>query len=582
LLGIPVLTGSLFRLPAGILTDKFGGKPVYGALFFICAVPMYLLSTADSFVEFALYSFGFGLSGASFAIGIAYTSVWYPKKNQGTALGIFGAGNAGAALTLAFAPTLLNTLTDNGADIEGWRQLPVYYAAILVVTGVLFLVFAENKKPATREEGMAALLQPLKDLRVWRFGLYYFLVFGCFVAFSQWLVPYFVNVYYLPLVTAGILAALFSFPSGVIRAVGGWMSDKWGARTIMYGVLGLSVVISLLLVVPKMEIYSPGIGILAQRPGVVTEVTANYIVVDDQIYEIKQPDIDFDAVDDSIMVLPTKDTWQEAVVAVGQEVKRRELLAKGITKIYSQANVWIFAGFVIVLGSAWGIGSAAVFKHIPDYFPEQVGVVGGMVGVLGGLGGFFCPIIFGYLLEWTGLWTSAWMFLFVLSIICFTWMHRTIMKLSRLPLGFEAKFASLVRGGATNFLKPLISWDDEFSVGIDAIDRQHTRMMRLINEIDDVIRDGGTYKQIAPVLNDLIDYTDGHFAHEEKLLEENHSPNLERHKKAHVHLREELLSWQEKVAKAKPEDMNELMLFLRIWFPGHILNVDKKDADYLT
>jgi NNP family nitrate/nitrite transporter-like MFS transporter len=282
------------------------------------------------------------------------------------------------------------------------------------------------------------------------------------------------------------------------------------------------------------------------------------------------------------MVLPTKDTWQEAVVEVGQQVERRELLAKGITKIHSQANVWIFAGLVIVLGSVWGIGKAAVYKHIPDYFPEQVGVVGGMVGVLGGLGGFFCPIIFGYLLEWTGLWTSAWMFMLVLSLACYVWMHRTVMKMSRLPFGFEAKFASLVQAGAANFLKPLISWDDEFSVGIDAIDRQHTRMMRLINEIDDVIRDGGTYKQIAPVLNDLIDYTDGHFAHEEKLLEENHSPNLERHKRAHVHLREELLSWQEKVAKAKPEDMNELMLFLRIWFPGHILNVDKKDADYLT
>jgi NNP family nitrate/nitrite transporter-like MFS transporter len=270
------------------------------------------------------------------------------------------------------------------------------------------------------------------------------------------------------------------------------------------------------------------------------------------------------------------------VVEVGQQVERRELLAKGITRIYSQANVWIFAGLVIVLGGVWGIGSAAVFKHIPDYFPEQVGVVGGMVGVLGGLGGFLCPIIFGYLLEWTGLWTSAWMFLFILSLICLSWMHRTIMKLSRLPSGFEAKFASLVRAGAVNFLKPLISWDDEFSVGIETIDRQHTRMMRLINEIDEVIREGGTYEQIAPVLNDLIDYTDGHFAHEEKLLEENHSPNLERHKRAHVHLREELFSWQDKVAKARPEDMNELMLFLRIWFPGHILNVDKKDAEYLT
>jgi NNP family nitrate/nitrite transporter-like MFS transporter len=582
LMGIPVLAGSIFRLPAGMLTDRFGGKFILGALFFICAGPMYLLSYADSFLEFALYSFGFGLSGASFAIGIAYTSVWYPKKNQGTALGIFGVGNTGAALTLVFAPTLLNTLTDNGTNIDGWRQLPVYYAAMLIVTGALFLVFSENKKPATQEKNMAAMLQPLKDLRVWRFGLYYFLVFGCFVAFSQWLVPYFVNVYYLPLVTAGILAALFSFPSGIIRAVGGWMSDKWGARAIMYWVLGLSVLISFMLVIPKMEIYSPGEGILAQRPGVVTEVTDTRIVVDDQVYKIKRSETDFGNLDDSIIVFPSKDTWQQAVVEVGQEVERRELLAKGITRIYFQANVWIFTGFVIALGSMWGIGMAAVFKHIPDYFPEQVGVVGGMVGVLGGLGGFFCPIIFGYLLEVTGLWTSAWMFMFVLSIICLSWMHRTVMKLSRLPSGFEAKFASLLRAGAGNFLKPLIIWDDEFSVGIEAIDRQHTRMMRLINEIDEVIQEGGAYEQFAPVLNDLIDFTNRHFAYEEKLLEENRCPDVEKHKKAHVRLREELSDWKKKVAKAEMEDMHELMVFLRIWFPGHILNVDKKDADYLT
>jgi len=582
LIGIPVLTGSIFRLPAGMLTDRFGGKPVYGSLFFICAVPMYLLSYADSFLEFALFSFGFGLAGVSFAIGIAYTSVWYPKKSQGTALGIFGAGNAGAALTLIFAPTLLNTLTDNGANIEGWRQLPVYYAAMLVVMGTLFFIFADNKKRVGEAQNIVAMLQPLKDLRVWRFGLYYFLVFGCFVAFSQWLVPYVVNVYYLPLVTAGILAALFSFPSGVIRAAGGWMSDHWGARAIMYWVLGLSVAISFMLMFPKMEIYSPGEGILAQRPGVVTEVTDTRIVVDDQVYQVKQNGSDFENQDDSNKFLPTMNTWQEAVVEVGQEVKSRELLAKGITRIYSQANVWVFAGFVIALGSVWGIGKAAVYKHIPDYFPEQVGVVGGMVGVLGGLGGFFCPIIFGYLLDWTGLWTSAWMFMLALSLICFSWMHWTVMKLSRLPSGFEAKFAGLVRAGPANFLKPLVSWNDEFSVGIDAIDRQHTRMLGLINNIDEVIQQGGAYEQFAPILNDLIDYTSRHFAHEEKLLEENHCPDIDRHKKSHVRLRDELSRWREKVAEASTEDMNEHMLFLRIWFPGHILNVDKKDADYLT
>ena len=224
-MGIPVLTGAIFRLPAGMLTDKFGGKPIYAGLLFLCAIPMYLLSYADSFLFYALCSAGWGLVGVSFSIGIAFSSVWYPKHRQGTALGIFGAGNAGAALTTLFAPTLLNQLTDNGANIDAWRQLPVFYAAMLAIMGVVFMIFSTNKKPASSEESFSEMLRSLKKIRVWRFGLYYFLVFGCFVAFSQWLVPYFVNVYYLPLVTAGLLASAFSLPSGVIRAFGGWLSD---------------------------------------------------------------------------------------------------------------------------------------------------------------------------------------------------------------------------------------------------------------------------------------------------------------------------------------------------------------------
>lgn len=429
LMGVPVLTGSVFRLPAGILTDKFGGKPVYGGLLLLSAVPMFLLSRADSFVTFLLSGFGFGLTGVSFAIGIAFTSVWYPKRLQGTALGIFGAGNAGAALTTLFAPTLLNKLTDNGAHLEGWRTLPIIYAAMLAVMGVLFLLFTENKKPKTHDRTLGRMLVPLKNVRVWRFGLYYFLVFGCFVAFSQWLVPYFVNVYQLPLVQAGIFAALFSFPSGVIRALGGWMSDKWGARKVMYWVLGSSVVISFMLIVPKMEILSPGRGVMAKASGVVTKVTESEIVIGDRSYPIMKNHRTFENIDDSIVVFPTKSSWQEAVVQEGQAVKKKELLAKGVTKIYFQANVWIFAILVILLGSIWGVGKAGVYKHIPDYFPEEVGVVGGMVGVLGGLGGFFSPIVFGYLLEYTGLWTSCWMFMFVVSTVCLLWMHHVIQQM---------------------------------------------------------------------------------------------------------------------------------------------------------
>jgi NNP family nitrate/nitrite transporter-like MFS transporter len=178
-----------------------------------------------------------------------------------------------------------------------------------------------------------------------------------------------------------------------------------------------------------MEITSPGKGITAEKDGTVTAVSENTITVGDKTYQFNQKENTENNLDKEVVVLPTKEIWQEQVVEAGQEVKRKELLAKGVTKIYFQANVWIFAALVILLGIVWGIGKAAVYKHIPEYFPEQVGVVGGMVGVLGGLGGFFCPIIFGYLLDSTGLWTSAWMFMFFLSALCLLWMHFVIQKM---------------------------------------------------------------------------------------------------------------------------------------------------------
>src|SRR5690554_5130128 len=207
LFGIPILTGSIFRLPMGILTDKFGGKWVFGILLIFCAIPMFFLSYANSFWSFALLSFGYGLTGSGFAVGVAFTSVWYPKNWQGRALGIFGAGNAGAAITTFLMPTLLMNLTNNGSDLEHWRVIPKIYATALVVMAIVFLLFTKNKKPEVSTRTMKQVLKPIASIRVWRFGLYYFLVFGCFVAFSQWLVPYFVNVYATSLIVAGLFAS---------------------------------------------------------------------------------------------------------------------------------------------------------------------------------------------------------------------------------------------------------------------------------------------------------------------------------------------------------------------------------------
>jgi NNP family nitrate/nitrite transporter-like MFS transporter len=438
LIGIPVLTGSLMRLPVGILTDKYGGRRVYAILMLLSAIPMYMLSRVDSYTGFALASLGFGLTGASFAVGIAYSSVWFARKNQGTALGIFGAGNAGAAITSMGAPILLRTLTSGDAGLEGWRTLPKLYAASLAVMAILFwfLTF-EKKVPAVAGMTLKRRLAPLGHMRVWRFGLYYFFVFGGFVALAQWLIPYYVNVYGVTLVMAGTLATIFTLPSGLIRALGGWMSDKLGARTVMYWVLSVSAVCCFFLAVPRMDIQAPGQGVMATRGGEVTAVSGSELQMGDKVIPlVLRPEETISLTNDpSALIWPHFEFWQEPVVVPGQTVERKELLARGVTHIYFQANVWIFTALVFVLGIAMGIGKAAVYKHIPDYFPDQVGVVGGIVGVLGGLGGFVCPILFGYMLKYSGIWTTNWMFFLGVIVTCLVWMHLVIRRLmlARVP-----------------------------------------------------------------------------------------------------------------------------------------------------
>jgi len=433
LIGIPVLTGAVTRLPIGILTDKYGGRIVFTLVMLFSAIPMYMLSYADDYYEFFGASLGFGLVGASFAVGIAYTSVWFPKHQQGTALGIFGAGNAGAALTSMVAPSLLLRITESAANIEAWRTLPRMYAAGLVVMAVIFYLLTHTRKvDETHLTGFWQRLDPLRNMRVWRFGLYYFLVFGGFVALAQWLIPYYVNAYTMSVATAGYMASIFSLPSGVVRAFGGWLSDKYGARRVMYWVLGSVLICCVLLIVPRMEVELPGEGVMAARGGAITAVSETAIEVDGRPYSLVTMPMQWrDLNNADVVIFPTRAFEQVPMVQLGESVARRQLLARGITHIHFQANVWIFTAFVFVIGFMMGIGKAAVYRHIPDYFPKSVGVVGGMVGVLGGLGGFFCPVIFGWILDQTGIWTTSWMFLSVVTAVCLFWMHAVIQRMMR-------------------------------------------------------------------------------------------------------------------------------------------------------
>jgi NNP family nitrate/nitrite transporter-like MFS transporter len=334
---------------------------------------------------------------------------------------------------------ILKNLTHGGENPDGWRALPLYYAAALIVMTVIFAALTQNRRPDDAEiRTLKEKLEPLKDMRVWRFGVYYFLVFGAFVALSQWLVPYYLNVYGMSLATAGLMASIFSLPSGLIRALGGWASDKFGARPTMYWVLSLCALLFALIIAPRMDIMSPGEGILADRAGKVTAVQPDKIQVDDRIYKLKVAKNSEgslaqrgSSLSEGNIIWPRQEAWQEPAVAIGQAVKKKELLARGTTHVYFQANVWVFTGIVFLAGILMGIGKAAVYRHIPDYFPKDVGVVGGLVGVIGGLGGFFCPILFGYLLKLTGLWTSCWLFLSLIAIFCLIWMHITILRMGQ-------------------------------------------------------------------------------------------------------------------------------------------------------
>jgi NNP family nitrate/nitrite transporter-like MFS transporter len=233
------------------------------------------------------------------------------------------------------------------------------------------------------------------------------------------------------------LTSIFSLPSGLIRALGGVMSDKVGARKVMYWILGAIAICSFLLFFPKMEIVSPGSGIMARRSGTVTSITDSEIRIGDDAYKL-DPIVERDVDDSDVILLPKIDSWHEVQVEVGDQVTKKQLLARGVTHIYFQANVWVFTLMVFVIGIAMGIGKAAVYKYIPEYFPNEVGVVGGIVGVVGGLGGFFSPIIFGNLLKSIGLWTTTWMFFFMITVICLIWLTSVVRKISKKNVKIEA------------------------------------------------------------------------------------------------------------------------------------------------
>ncbi len=240
LVATPILTGSLVRLPLGLLTDRFGGRVVYFIQMILVAIATYGLAFADQYWQYLAIGLCTGLAGGSFAIGIAYTSAWFQKERQGTALGIFGAGNTGAALNIFAAPLIIVAM--------GWRAVPEIYSVVMLVMAVIFWFCTypdprlEERRQKKNFPSLSDMLLPLLEPRVWRVGLAYSFVFGGFVALSLWLPKYYMAVYGLDLTTAAFIALFFTLPAGVIRALGGWFSDKWGGSAVTWWVFWVSIV----------------------------------------------------------------------------------------------------------------------------------------------------------------------------------------------------------------------------------------------------------------------------------------------------------------------------------------------------
>ncbi len=362
LIAMPVLTGSLTRLILGVWTERYGGRLVFSAQMVLTGAATFALTWAYSYFTFLLAALGVGLAGGSFIIGVAYVTKWYPQARQGTALGVFGMGNVGAAVTKFLAPFVL--------VVWGWQGVAEIWAAAIAVMGVVFYLLAKDDPDfaARRAAGVAApslaeQFAPLKNLQVWRFSLYYFFVFGGFVALALWLPHYLVQVYGVDVRTAGMAAAAFSLSASVFRAYGGVLSDRFGARSVMYWTFGFSLLFLFMLSYPPTE------------------------------YVIRGMD--------------------------------------GPIAFSTEMDLWPFVATTFALGFFMSLGKAAVFRHIPVYYPKHVGSVGGLVGMIGGLGGFILPIVFGVLLDMTGIWTSAFLLLFLLVLVSMTWMHLSIRVMER-------------------------------------------------------------------------------------------------------------------------------------------------------
>lgn len=344
LLAAPIFSGAILRIPFGVLADRVNPRLLWLGQMLLVVPALFLLPKVNSFAGYLWLGLWFGISGASFTLGVRYVSAWFSSAQQGRVLGLFGVGNAGVAITFILVPLCINYL--------GWSWIGPLYAVGLLLITLLFWLLAPDAP--THRRKLPTLTPDLKkllcDARIWRFSLYYYFVFGSFLALLLWLPQYYMQAYAMPEQTAMAFTLFFVATSSMMRALGGWFADRYGGRAVNWSVFWVCIVCLFFLSYPPTTLIVHGI---------------------------------------------EKDVQLEIAV-----------------------NVWWFTALIFVIGVAQGFGRASVYKVIHDYYPHQMGTVGGFVAAIGALGGCTLPVVFGVAQDVLGIVTGCFMILYGVTALC--------------------------------------------------------------------------------------------------------------------------------------------------------------------
>ena len=329
---IPVILGSVLRIPVGYYTNRFGARLIFTISFVLLLIPVYYVSQADSAIDLMIGGFFLGIGGAVFSVGVTSIPKYYPKEKHGFVNGIYGMGNLGTALSTFFAPVFAKQL--------GWAATVQLYLILLLVFAALNFFFGDRREPKVMTSLSAQIKGVYKNEKLWFLSVFYFITFGSFVAFTVYLPNFLVSNFGLEKVDAGMRTAGFIALATFFRPVGGWLGDKFNPQKILMVVFaGLTAAGALLAFSPSIGLYTVG---------------------------------------------------------------------------------------CLVIAICAGTGNGTIFKLVPLYFTKQAGIVNGIVSAMGGLGGFFPPLMLSILFSMTGHYAIGFMALSqvaLASLVLVFWMY---------------------------------------------------------------------------------------------------------------------------------------------------------------